>query len=363
MLEVDLRADGPIPLAARFSVAAGELVALVGPSGSGKSTILRAIAGLARPSGGRVAAQGEVWFDADRGVFLPAHRRAVGMVFQSYALFPHMSARDNVAAAMGHVPRAARPAQAQALLAMVNLAGLENRRPAQLSGGQQQRVAVARALARSPRALLMDEPFSAVDRATRERLYREIAELRARLTMPVALVTHDMDEAARLADRLVVLREGRTLQEGAPQAVLTRPASPEVARLIGVRNLFEATALAPDAEGFARLDWAGLTLETRARAAPGARVHWVIPDGYVALHRRDRPSRGEHENPVPGVVAEALTLGQTVQIALRPDHAPQLPLHFSLPLRVAQRNGVAPGVRAAVSLIAEGLHVMGGPGA
>ncbi len=361
-LTVTLRAAAPIPLEARLDVAPGEIAALVGPSGSGKSTILRAIAGLCRPTEGRVEVDGETWLDTGAGICLPTHARRVGMVFQSYALFPHMTALGNVAAALGHLPGPDRAGKARALLDLVNLSGLEDRRPAALSGGQQQRVAVARALAREPRALLLDEPFSAVDRATRERLYREIAELRRVLAMPVVLVTHDMDEAAHLADRLIVLHHGRTLQDGPPVEVMTRPATPEVARLIGVRNIFDADVAGTDPRGHARLDWAGLPLETEARLAPGTRVAWAIPDGFVVLHRRDRPSRGEHENPVPGRIDEMLVLGQTVHLRLRPDHAPDPPLHFSVPLHVAQRNAIAPGVAAAVSLLAEGIHVMASNG-
>jgi molybdate transport system ATP-binding protein len=161
------------------------------------------------------------------------------MVFQSYGLFPHMTALGNVTAAMGHVEAGRREARGRELLDLVNLGGLEARRPAELSGGQQQRVAVARALAREPKVLLLDEPFSAVDKATRQRLYREIAELRRTLDMPVVLVTHDLDEAIMLADRMAVLHRGRTLQTGTADEVTMRPVSPEVARLVDLRNLFE----------------------------------------------------------------------------------------------------------------------------
>jgi molybdate transport system ATP-binding protein len=355
-LAVRLSQPGPIPLAADFACAPGEILALVGPSGSGKSTILRSIAGLYRPAAGRVAVDGETWLDTGARRDLPAHRRAVGMVFQSYALFPHLTALGNLAAAMNHLAPADRAPRARDLLALVHLAGLEDRRPAELSGGQQQRVAVARALAREPRVLLLDEPFSAVDRSTRQRLYREITELRRVLNMPVVLVTHDLDEAAMLADRMAVLHRGRTLQTGTPVEVTTRPVSAEVARLVDLRNVFEATALdgAP-----LRLDWSGRALDTAAPARPaGTRVTWAIPDGYVVLHRRDRPSRGEHENPVPGRIATMTALGQTAHLVLRPDHAPDRPLHFSVPLHVARRNGIAPGVAATVSLLAEGIHVM-----
>ena len=360
-LEVELRQEAPIPLDAAFACAPGEVLALVGPSGSGKTTILGAIAGTYRPREGRVAVNGDTWFDAGAGTFLPPHRRAVGMVFQTYALFPHMTASGNVMAALGHLPPGLRPGRAAELLARVHLAGLEQRRPAALSGGQQQRVALARALAREPAVLLLDEPFSAVDKATRLRLYREIAELRAELDMPVVLVTHDLDEAAMLADRLAVLHRGRTLQTGTPEEVVTRPASAEVARLIDQRNVFDGQVIGHDAvRAVTMLDWAGHRLEAAFNPAwsQGSAVSWIAPDGFVVLHRRDRPSRGEHENPVPGVIETVLAIGQTAHLTLRPDHDPRLPLHFSVPLHVARRNAVAPGVAATVSLLAEGIHLM-----
>lgn len=360
-LQVDVRQDGPIPLAAEFSCAPGEVLALVGPSGSGKSTILRSIAGTYRPKHGSIETNGETWFSAMAGLFVPAHQRAVGMVFQSYALFPHMTALANVMAAMGHVRPAEREARANSLLAMVHLSGLEHRRPAELSGGQQQRVAVARALAREPEVLLLDEPFSAVDKATRQRLYREIAELRRGLNMPVVLVTHDLDEAIMLADRMAVLHRGRTLQTGTPEEITTKPVSAEVARLVDLRNIFEGRIFARDKDnGRTIIAWGGLEIEAAARPdlENGRKITWVIPDGFVVLHRRDRPSRGEHENPVAGIIETVLPIGQAAHLTLRPDHEPNLPIHFSVPLHVARRNGVEPGVAARVSLLAEGIHIM-----
>ena len=363
-LVVALQQDSPIPLAAEFSCAPGEVLALVGPSGSGKSTILRSIAGIYRPAGGSVTVDGETWLDAARGYHLPTHRRAVGMVFQSYALFPHMTALGNVMAALGHLPPDQRAARARSLLDLVHLTELYGRRPQELSGGQQQRVAVARALAREPRALLLDEPFSAVDKATRQRLYREIAVLRRGLKMPMVLVTHDLDEAAMLADRIAVLYRGRTLQTGTPSEVTMRPLSAEVARLVDLRNVFEGVVASRDRDGGRTVvDWAGLKLETQGGpdVSPGQRVSWVVPDGFVVLHRRDRPSRGDHENPVPGRVESVLGIGQMAHVVLRPSHAPELPVHFSLPLHVAHRNGIEPGVAATVSLLGEGIHTMPPP--
>jgi molybdate transport system ATP-binding protein len=366
-LEVRLCQEAPIPLDAELACRPGEMLALVGPSGSGKTTILRSIAGLYQPQGGRIACNGEVWLDAAQGRALSPQARRIGLVFQDYALFPHLSAWRNVATALGHLPRAERRAKAEELLELVHLKGLEDRRPAALSGGQRQRVAVARALAREPTVLLLDEPFSAVDKATRQRLYRELAAMRARLAMPVILVTHDLDEALMLADRLCLLHRGRTLQTRPPLEVLQRPLSVEVARLVGQRNIFEGRVVEhrPEA-GFTLLAWEGRSLEAALdpALAPGSRVDWMIPSSHVILHRRDRPSRGEHENPVPGTLLECLMLGETTSCVLAVDGDPRLPLAFSLPTHVAQRNGLAAGVAATVSLLAAGIHVMaaGGPG-
>jgi len=204
----------------------GEFFALLGPSGCGKTTLLRILAGLEVPTEGHVLIDGQDMRD------IPPKKRAVNMVFQSYALFPHLTAAENVMEALGDVRPKERHGEAGALLQRMHLEGLEDRRPALLSGGQQQRVAVARALARRPDILLLDEPFSAVDRVTRRGLRRELMELRRELSMPVILVTHDLDDVIRLADRMCVLQGGRILQTGAVEAVMARPASPTVAELL-----------------------------------------------------------------------------------------------------------------------------------
>jgi molybdate transport system ATP-binding protein len=360
-LRLNLSQDSPIPLEVAFDCAPGEMLALVGPSGSGKTTILRAIAGNYKPKQGFISVSGTVWFDAGANMFIPSHDRSVGMVFQSYALFPHMNALENVAAALGHLPRGERKLRAQELLDRVNLNGLEKRRPSSLSGGQQQRIAVARALARDPAVLLLDEPFAAVDRATRQRLYREIADLHSTLSMPIVLVTHDLDEAMMLADRVAIIHRGSLLQIGIPSDVVLKPASAEVAHLLDLRNIFKARVIEHELEHeVSYLDWHGLRIETSLNLRPpcGVDVSWVVPDGYVLLHRRDRPSRGEHENPVPGTIGSLVVIGQIAQLTLIPHHEPSLPIHFSIPLHVASRNGIDVGVEAAVSLLAEGIHIM-----
>jgi molybdate transport system ATP-binding protein len=356
---VRLRQDKPIALNVALEIAPGEILALVGPSGSGKSTTLRAITGLYQPERGEISCNGEVWFDSERGLALPPRKRRVGLVFQSYALFPHLTALENVMEAMNDRPRGERRMEAAAHLARVHLSGLEARRPAELSGGQQQRVAVARALARRPEVLLLDEPFSAVDRMTRHRLQRELAELRGDLSMPVILVTHDLEEAARLADRIAVMHRGEILQTGDIGEVLTRPATPSVARLVGIRNIFEGTVLAAGNGGL-QVAWRDHRLETSVEHGfrAGESVAWCITGDNVLVHRRDRPSRGDHENPVSGRVRTSLRLGETTELVIavgtRDDH----PLHCSLPTHVARRNGIEPGVALTVSLKADAIHLM-----
>jgi len=357
-LRVRLAQRAPIPLDAALDCAPGETHALVGPSGSGKTTILRCIAGLHGAAEGRIECGGAVWYDTAARTDLTPQARSAGLVFQHYALFPHLSAKANVEAALGHLPARDRAARAAELLARVHLTGLEARKPSQLSGGQQQRVAVARALARDPQVLLLDEPFSAVDRVTRQKLYRELSELRRTLALPIVLVTHDLDEAAMLSDRMTILHRGRTLQTGTPREVMTRPADPLVARLVDMKNVFEAR-VAMTAGGATGLAWNGTILEVAgARAfAAGTRICWGIPVASVLLHRRDRPSRGEHENPVDGRVAECLEMGEDLQMGMRIDGAPAL-LWLKVPVHVAHRNRIAVGEAVRVSLLADAIHLM-----
>lgn len=357
-LFVRLRQAAPIPLQLELTVNRGELLGLVGPSGSGKTTILRSIAGLYHPRSGLIRCNTDTWLDSEAGVRIRPQQRRVGLVFQDYALFPHLTVRDNVTVAMSGRARSEREQEALRLLARVHLKGLEERYPRELSGGQQQRVAVARALAREPRVLLLDEPFSAVDHMTRQRLQNELARLRRQIEVPIILVTHDLTEASALADRICVLQNGEALQTDEPDELFRRPRTPQVARLIGCSNVFSGTL--NQRQDKAWLQWGQYELELSERPPlpDGARVHWFIPDSDILLHRRGRPSLGERENPVAGVVEELVKLGAQTEVTLRCPGIRQ-PLRLKVSTHAARRNDIEIGADIKVSLLADGIHVMG----
>lgn len=360
-VQVTLQQRQPIPLQVDLHCRNGELLALVGPSGSGKTTILRAIAGLCQVHRGRVVCQEEVWQDSAQKVFLPTHRRQVGLVFQQYALFPHMTVLNNIQQALLPIPKAMRRTKALQLLTMVHLQGLENRYPKTLSGGQQQRVAVARALARQPRILLLDEPFSAVDQVTRRKLQRELIGLKQSLAIPIILVTHDLEEASLLAERMAILYRGKILQTGSPEYIGAHPESATVARLMNQQNLFDAQVLEQDAlSQTTRLLWRGRKLEAayQPQYPVGQRCCWVIPSSDILLHRRERPSRGERENPLQGEIVEYLESGGLANMLVQIDREEATHLAVNVPLHVARRNRLALQEKIGISLLRQGIHLM-----
>jgi molybdate transport system ATP-binding protein len=296
------RNAAPIPLDLEFRVRPKELLALVGRSGAGKTSVLRAIAGLWTPATARVQMGEQTWVDSESGVSWPARQRRVGVVFQSYALFPHLSAEQNVAAAIDDLPRGARLADARRLLALAELVGFESRRPAELSGGQQQRVAIARALARRPRVLLLDEPFSAVDQQTRRRLRAQILGLRDTLGIPIILVTHDLEDARALADHVLVIEQGCVAQYGTTREILYDPAS---LRALGLRELavsLRAVIEAHDSDGLTRLATsAGPLFVPTIEGVPGQQVELRIPAHEVLLSTV-RPDHVSALNVLPASV-------------------------------------------------------------
>ena len=260
-----------------LTIGAGELVVCIGPSGCGKTTLLRLIAGFLKPDGGTIRLQG-----ADVGA-LPPRGRECGIVFQSYALFPHMKVWENVAYPLRvrGVPMAERQHRAAAMLDQVGLAGFAHRLPAELSGGQQQRVALGRALVFNPRALLLDEPLSALDAATRMTMRDEIRRIQRRHDIASLLITHDQDEALSLADRVVVMRDGRIVQDAPPRTIYDAPADDFVANFVGRANLLEGIAAGPDT-----VDTAIGRLATRGHGrAPGAALRILVRPERIELAR------------------------------------------------------------------------------
>jgi len=360
-ISIALQQTAPIPLDVKITCQAGELLALVGPSGSGKTTILRAIAGLYQAQSGNITCQGEVWQSSVPQLFLATHQRHVGLVFQSYALFPHMTVLENIQQAITHLPKQQRRGEALQLLKKVHLDGLEQRYPGNLSGGQQQRVAVARALAREPKVLLLDEPFSAVDQVTRRKLYRELLSLRQTLAMPMILVTHDLEESNLLADRIALLHKGEILQIGTPKFVAAHPKTAMVARLMDQQNVFTAQVIEHDAQKQKTLlRWQKMILEAsyQPRFQVNEQVCWMIQPANILLHRRGRPSNGDRENPLQGRVIEYMESSGLANMLVLVDKELNINITINVPLHVAKRNSLGLNEQIGLSLLGEGIHLM-----
>ena len=262
-----------------LDVAAGEFVSLLGPSGSGKTTLLMMLAGFERPDEGRLVV-------GDRDLtHVPPNKRGIAMVFQRYALFPHMTVAENIAFPLRTrgVGRAERDGRIRRALAMVKLDAYAARRPAELSGGQQQRVALARAIVFDPPVILMDEPLGALDRKLRQHMQIELKQLQRRLGATVIYVTHDQEEALTMSDRVAVMNHGRLVQLGTPRALYDQPADPFVADFIGEMNLLAGT-VAPGPDCTVQLD-GGLAQGVAAAPLPqGAAVRLAVRPEHVQLH-------------------------------------------------------------------------------
>jgi molybdate transport system ATP-binding protein len=265
---------------------------LFGPSGAGKTTLLRLLAGLERPDAGKIVFRDSVWCDTARGVWLEPQQRRAGLVFQQYALFPHLSVERNVAFA-------ASAKSAARMMERFGLTGLAGRLPRTISGGEQQRVALARALAAEPDLLLLDEPLSSLDAAARIRTRRELRGLLAGAGVPSIVVTHDRTEAIALADWMAVMVEGRILQTGPVREVFARPASAQVAEAVGVENILPAEIVSRGA-GLLRFSVGGATLECLDGGESGAVLASIRAED-VAL-TRDPAGSSTQRNRLAGVV-------------------------------------------------------------
>ena len=312
-LEADT-ALGALRLQFGLEVPDGECLAVAGPSGAGKTSVLRIVAGLLRPERGRVRCGEETWLDTARGLSLAPDRRRLGYLFQAYALFPHLSAWRNVAYGMHAVPRAERRTRAVRLLERFGVGDHAEARPATLSGGERQRVALARALAREPRALLLDEPLSALDARTRAHSSRHLAELLRDAAVPTIMVTHDFQEAALLADRVAVMDAGRVVQVGTAAQLAATPASSFVADLTGAVVLHGSARRLGGGLTEVQLDGGG---RLRSTDSGSGRVAATVHPWEISVEPRGGDGEGSAQNRLPATVTSVTPVGNRVRVAMR----------------------------------------------
>jgi iron(III) transport system ATP-binding protein len=316
-----------------FTIEPGQLVTLLGPSGCGKTTTLRMIAGLEMASAGQILIGGQ---DVTN---LSAADRDVSMVFQSYALFPHMSVLENVAygPSVQGMPKKDAQAMAMEKLALVGLTGLEKRAPSELSGGQQQRVAVARALVLEPQVLLFDEPLSNLDAKLRRRVREDIRELQQNLNLTVAYVTHDQEEALAVSDRIIVMSNARIAQTGSPRELYEEPADLFVADFIGDANILTGT-LVELAGPQARVQIDRLHIDLPHRGAKQGPIKLAVrPDAIII------DENGPQSDDLSGVVRKAAYLGAQVEYEV------ESPIGELFVVQYGRREPIAPGTRVAIS--------------
>jgi molybdate transport system ATP-binding protein len=328
---------------------ARETVALVGPSGAGKTSVLQAIAGILRPDTGRITMNGHPWFDSSRGIHVPPDRRSVGLVFQDHALFPHLTVGQNVAYGVRGAPRRDREKRAAPVLRRFGIEHLSGVKPATISGGERQRVALARAVASDPAVLLLDEPLSSLDPATKGAVAGELWSHLRELGLPTVLVSHDFADVVGLATRIAVLEGGRVVQTGTAAELLQAPASPFVAALTGV-NYFMGTAVphGPLTEVHSADSDAKFLSAGHASGPVGV----VVYPWDVALSRG--PIEGSPRNVLAGPVGRVTGVGNRVRVTVesRPRIVAEV-VDESLRLL-----GIAPGVPIVATWKATGTRIV-----
>jgi molybdate transport system ATP-binding protein len=330
---------------------------IFGPSGGGKSMTLRAIAGAVSLQTGRIAVGGRVLYDSARGVNLPSHARKVGYVPQGYGLFPHLSVEQNILYGVrGNVE--SKPSLLGRMLELTDLVGLERRRPGALSGGQQQRVALARALASEPDLLLLDEPFSALDASRRRALRDEVIGIQRRTGVPLVTVTHDLQDAFELGDKIVIIDGGRVLQQGTRDETFYRPATRRVAELVGMRNLISAEVISLG-EGSVICDWQGRRLfaNTPLPLQAGQNVTLGVRPAHLTIRRTGDSYEGR-TNVISGRIVEEVVTPEGYRLLMAADGPAGTAFEIELSGYTYFRLGLDSKKDIDVSIRQDALHVI-----
>ncbi len=346
-------ADGPV-IRPDFNLPLDQssVTVLFGPSGSGKSTVLRCLAGLTRPDEGHINYGEEPWFDAANHIHWPAQKRRIGLLFQEYALFPHLTVEQNVAYGLWGRPESERTARVESLLRLLRIDDLHRRYPNQLSGGQKQRVALARAVAPNPRLLCLDEPLSALDAPTRERLRVDLRRVLREIRIPTLLVTHDRTEALSMADRMAVLIDGAIAQVGGVEEVFNRPASLAVAQAVGTETVASGRVVSQEGS-IVQIDVSGTTVCAVSDDRISGPVFVCIRAEDVILEK-EPAWRVSARNQLQGRVTAVDTQGALFRVSIDVG----FPLHAGVTKNAVEELGLAPGCSAVALIKAPAIHVI-----
>lgn len=344
--------------------AENELMVLFGPSGAGKSLILKMVSGIVRPDSGAVSVDGEAVFDSSTGVDVPMRERKIGYLFQDYALFPHMTVRENIAYGVPARDKKGAEGRVNELIEVMRLAGLEGSYPHEISGGQKQRTALARTLAAGPRILLLDEPFSALDFQVREKLRADLANIHRLFPVTTILVTHDLEEAFMLGSRIAVINNGRFEQVGSREDVFYRPATRNVARFLGVRNIFDGRVTKVIDEEV-EIDSPELAVikthaPKRLGLSVGSPVSFCIRPEEILVIRPDKSPGRVADNVVEGEILSTTGKGSTHILYLGSGRTGVV-LKIELPNFVVRKLGLKEGKRIKVSLKKENVWIIPPP--
>ncbi len=333
-------------LEAEFS-AGNELTVIFGPSGAGKTFTLHSIAGLAKPDAGKIKVNGKTHFDSEKGVNLKPQERKVGYVFQSYALFPHLTVKQNILFGL----KSKHNNRLEEMLTLFDINGLEDRYPWQLSGGQQQRVALARALITRPQILLLDEPFSALDYIVRMRLRRDLKKIQDETNIPILLVTHNPFEACTMADRIVIYNSGKVEQTGTPAEVFNKPLTRDAAKITGIKNIFTGTITHINGDNL-YIQGKNYQIVTPVSDSlqVGQQVEWCIRPERIKILRENRPG----DNIFSGTIHEILCKGPSYLVFLKSP----LELEIELPTSSFECLGLKKGMKINVLLEKQSIHLL-----